>query len=774
MASAFDGVTVLDLTRGMAGAVASTLLGDNGARVLRAGDPGEEEYRVWRRGCENIALSLDDEGALHSLIAESDVLLESFAPSSREQTLVDYDRLSAVNSRLVHCSITAYGMKGPLRDEPPVDELVMARLGTLSDQPAFRSGPVHIIHPLPSVGAGILAAMGTAGGLYRRERTGVGLKVETSMMAGALLFGSKIVGDRLSPASYVIRTSTTPSGGAPFYSLHQCADGEWIHIACIHGGFVKKAAEVLGISDVLAEPRFSDGRNLSSEEVRKELYDIVARAVRTKTYEEWERIFEEADVPYGKACTTDEAMDNPQVRSNGMVVQLEHPRMGTMSQMGLPIALSETPGRVRTTPEGETDGVEGDRVDAGAPGRGGDPTSPDSRPLSGVRILEVTNVIAGPTAGRLLADLGADVVKLEPLEGEISRDIARDYFYFLNSNKRGVSLNTRTPRGREAVRRIADSADVVLSNTRPGAIRRMGVDKETLSATNPNLIEASVTAFGQSGPYSHRPGLDPLSQALMGLGRAQGGTENPPVYLGRLAITDFAAGGLAALGTIIALYVRERTGVSQRVATNLLNSGILLGAEEFTRFEGKPPRRSADRMQYGLGALHRLYRAKNGWLYLAADSPDLWAPLCEAIGRRDLLADDRLSSAGDRTDNDRLLSDELSKTFAAGTLGHWMERLDAAKAPWAPVRDKGNDWFFSDTQALANDMVGELRHPAMGLMRLFCNGVLFRGTTELAVRPCPLLGEHNSKVLESVGYAAEEIEALHRDGVVKTEASGSG
>ena len=383
-------------------------------------------------------------------------------------------------------------------------------------------------------------------------------------------------------------------------------------------------------------------------------------------------------------------------------------------------------------------------------------------------------MIAGPTAGRLLADLGADVVKLEPLEGEISRDIARDYFYFLNSNKRGVSLNTRTPRGREAVRRIADSADVVLSNTRPGAIRRMGVDKETLSATNPNLIEASVTAFGQSGPYSHRPGLDPLSQALMGLGRAQGGTENPPVYLGRLAITDFAAGGLAALGTIVALYVRERTGVSQRVATNLLNSGILLGAEEFTRFEGKPPRRSADRMQYGLGALHRLYRAKNGWLYLAADSPDLWAPLCVAIGRRDLLADDRLASAvtGPTTTGSFPMS--FPRPSLRAPWGTGWSALDAAKAPWAPVRDKGNDWFFSDTQALANDMVGELRHPAMGLMRLFCNGVLFRGTTELSVLPCPLLGEHNSKVLESVGYSADEIETLHRDGVVKTEAPGTG
>ena len=219
-------------------------------------------------------------------------------------------------------------MKGPLKDEPAVDDLVLARLGILSDQPAFRSGPVHIIHPLPSVGTGVLAAMGIAGGLYQREKTGHGMKVETSLMAGALLFGSKIVGEGLNPGSYAIRTSTTPAGGSPFYSLHQCADGEWVHIACIHGGFVKKAAEVLGISYVLDDPKFSDGRNLQWDEARQELYDIVGRAVRTKTYDEWERIFEEADVPYGKACTTDEAMDNPQVRFNGMVVESDHPRLG--------------------------------------------------------------------------------------------------------------------------------------------------------------------------------------------------------------------------------------------------------------------------------------------------------------------------------------------------------------------------------------------------------------------------------------------------------------
>ena len=560
--------------------------------------------------------------------------------------------------------------------------------------------------------------MGTAAALYRRERTGAGLKVETSMMAGALLFGSKIVSEGMAQASYAIRTSVSPAGGQPFYSLHQCADGEWIHVACIHGGFTKKAAEVLGISHVLEEPRFSGGRGPSSEEARRELYDVVANAVRVKTCAEWERIFEEADVPYGRACTTDEAMDNPQVRANGMVVRAEHPRHGPMEQMGPPIALSETPGRVG--PASEPPARPAEDAGAGGPSRGEEPASSDWRPLSGVRVLEVTNVIAGPTAGRLLADLGADVVKLEPPGGEISRDIARDYFYYLNSNKRGVSVDAKEPRGREAVRRIADSADVVLSNTRPGAIGRMGVDKQSLRETNPGLIEASVTAFGESGPYSHRPGLDPLSQAMMGLGRAQGGTENPPVYLGRLAITDFAAGGLAALGSIIALYVRERTGVSQRVSTNLLNSGILLNAEEFTRFQGKPPaarwtrsstasaRCAASTAPRTGGSTWRPTRRSSG---SASATPSAaatfwrtsgWRPRpCErtttAMPARELSETFArapwgtgwsiwtrprhlgLPSATRAATGSSMLSRELSETFASRTLGHWMEHLDSAR-----------------------------------------------------------------------------------------------
>ena len=171
-------------------------------------------------------------------------------------------------------------------------------------------------------------------------------------------------------------------------------------------------------------------------------------------------------------------------------------------------------------------------------------------------MLEITNLIAGPTAGRLLADLGADVIKLEPLEGDISRPIGRTYFFNLNANKRSLSVNTRTPEGKDVAQRVAATADVLLANLRPHATERMGIGPEVLQQLNPRLIETHVTGFGWDGPYALRPGIDPLAQALMGLSRAQGGPENPPVFYSQLAPTDFTAGALGALGTILALFAQ--------------------------------------------------------------------------------------------------------------------------------------------------------------------------------------------------------------------------
>ena len=796
-ASALEGITVLDLTDGMAGALAGMFLCDNGARVIRVDAPGPQDqrtdpsYAVWDRGKESVFLDLsralrdahtvrrgDSDSSVdlrelahfRKLVISSDVLLESLAPSSPYQTLVSYEELSSINPRLVHCSITAYGREGPLKDQPADDDLVMACVGILASQPSFRPGPVHVIHPLPSVGAGILAAQGIVAALYAREKTGNARRVDTSLMAGALLFAPKVTGEKLKARA--LQRSTV--GGGPFYSAFECQDGTWVQLGCVHTRFVGLAASVMGIKDAMADPRFGDGRSVPTEEARSELYGMVGDAIKTKPYKEWATLFEEADVPYALVRTTQEAMDDPQVRVNDMVMQQDDPVLGAMSYMGLPVKLTGTPGKVkgpRPVPGQHTNRVLSALSDAEP--QVGDVHEPQAdalaRPLEGVKVLETANVIAGPTAGKLLSELGADVIKLEPPEGDISRPATPPYFFLLNSNKRSVSVNARTEEGREVVKRLAAQADVLVANMRPGATGRIGIGSEALGKLNPGIIETHVTAFGWTGPYAHRPGLDPLAQALIGLQRAQGGPENPPVFLGGLAPNDYVAGAMGALGAIMALFARERTGVGQQVHTNLLNAGIVISSAEFMGFQGKPPRHLADKGQYGLGALHRLYESADGWIYLAAEKDQYWSGLCTALGREDLASDPRFSSPHARSQNDQELALELAQAFSRRASADCLREMEEKKVPCAPVVEQYNESFFSDPQAIANDMIVEHQHPNIESYKISRNLIRLATTSNVDPRSTPLLGEHNREALEAVGYSTQQIDELYEKEVLTTE-----
>ena len=493
------------------------------------------------------------------------------------------------------------------------------------------------MHPVVNLGTAVLAAQGITASLYAREKTGFGRKVDTSVMAGSLMFSPKIIGERLEQRPFQLTTA----GGGPFYSVFECADGNWIQIGCIHGGFVDIAATVMGIADLLADPRYGDGRRPESEEARAELFDIVANVLKTKPCAEWERIFEDADVPYARASSTDESMDNPQVIANDMLLQMNDPIVGEVTQMGNPIKFTHTPGEIRGARplRGQhTDAVLSEIADVELPeARELEPRA-DAPPLDGVRVMEMTNVIAGPAGGKCLGDLGADIIKFEPPYGDISRPAGMQYFLYLNSNKRSVSADTKTPEGQEVAQKIAAEADIMLANMRPGATDRMGLSAENLERLNPGLIQAHTTAFGWSGPYAHRPGVDPLAQAWMGLQFAQGGRGNPPVFLAQLAPTDFSSGGMVALGAIMALYARERTGVAQKVDCNLLNSGAVLREDDFLRYEGKTSPPIADGGQYGLSALHRLFETEEGWLYLIAETQGEWESLCSVMEREDLIS----------------------------------------------------------------------------------------------------------------------------------------
>ena len=776
MSGALDGITVLDLTRRRPGALAGMFLCDNGARVIRLELPDEEidrtqpVYMVWDRGKESVSLDIAARReTFRKLAVMADVLIEDFEPESKYQEIVDYAELRRINPRLVHCSITAYGKRGPMRDEPGDEHLVMSRMGILASQPGFREGPVHVVHPVVNLGTAVLATQGITASLYAREKTGRGRKVDTSVMAGALMFAPKVIGERLEQRPFQLTTA----GGGPFYSVFECADGNWIQIGCIHGGFVDIAATVMGIAELLANPRYGDGRRPESEEARAELFDIVAGVLKTKPCAEWERIFEDADVPYARASTTHESMDNPQVIANDMLLDMHDPIVGDVTQMGNPLKFTHTPGEIR-----EARPMRGQDTDAVLAEVGGielpEPSElewrDDKPPLDGVRVMEMTNVIAGPAAGKCLGDLGADIIKFEPPYGDISRPAGAQYFLYLNSNKRSVSANTKTAEGQVVAQRIAAEADILLANMRPGATDRMGLSGEELERLNPSLIQAHTTAFGWSGPYAHRPGVDPLAQAWMGLQFAQGGRGNPPVFLAQLAPTDFSSGGMVALGAIMALYARERTGIGQKVDCNLLNAGAVLREEDFLRYEGKTSPPIADGGQYGLSALHRLFETKSGWLYLIAESQDEWESMCVAMGRSDLLEDARFTSATTRAENDDALWEILTDAFAPEPANEWVRRLREAGVRCADVTEQYNVGYFEDEHVIASGMVVEHSHAVYGKMHYHANGIKFGETRAINGRQTPLLGEHNREKLAELGYECAEIDELYEKGVLTTEA----
>jgi crotonobetainyl-CoA:carnitine CoA-transferase CaiB-like acyl-CoA transferase len=775
MASALDGLTVLDLSTGPAAALATMFLADHGARVVRltggeAPHLREGGFVVWDRGKECATLDFDaalDElsapatpvGKYVRLLRGADALVEDFAPSSNRQRLVAWPRLKEINTRLVACSITAYGKRGPWKDEPAIDDLVLARTGLLSGMPGFRPAPVHVVLPLASVGAALLAANGIAAALLARETTGLGRLVETSLMAGALLYQTKVTGERLERQVF----QTHPSGSAPFYSVYPCADGQWVQLGCVHIGFITAAAKLLGIADLIAEPRFKIGKGGAAPEDDAELRATLTRILQSKPYAEWAAAFEAADVPFAAARLAEEGLSDPQVLHNGMVTRLEDPVVGPALQMGVPIRLSRTPGRVagpRSSTALAAEDVRG-LVAPQLPTRSA-VDAPYPPPLAGVRILEITNLIAGPTAGRILADLGADVIKLEPPGGDMSRPIARSYFYAVNFNKRSVCVDTGTASGRQVVQRIAASVDALIANLRPHATERMGLGP----AVNPRLIETHMTGYGWTGPYAKRPGIDPLAQALMGLSRAQGGGENPPVFAAQLAPTDYTNGAMGALGTILALLVRARSGIAQRVDCDLLSAGTVLSSQWFTRYAGKPERPLADKAQYGLGPFHRLYRAADGWIYAVAESDRARGAMCALFG---VSMPQAAASVPGQHPNATPFALQLAAAVEQRSAAQVLAQLNAAGVAATEAAAPDSAIFLDHPNTSANGMVAVRQHAKAGTLRVAWQLVQFGDTRPSAGLPTPLLGEHTTQVLREIGCSEAKIGSLHAAGIVKTE-----
>ena len=396
--------------------------------------------------------------------------------------------------------------------------------------------------------------------------------------------------------------------------------------------------------------------------------------------------------------------------------------------------------------------------------------SDQAHALEGLRVLDQTQVMAGPFCAMLLADMGADVVKIEPPGGETTRAMDLEAapgvsapFLAVNRNKRGLVLDLKRVEGVAILTQLVATADVLIENYRPGVARRLGVDYATLSAVNPRLVYCSISGFGQTGPYAERGGYDLIAQGMSGIMSATGSEGGAPVKVG-VPITDLGAGLFAVFGILCAVRARRVTGRGQFVDTSLFEAGLALSAWEATEYwyTGQVPR--------GLGTAHRLnapyqaFRASDGYFTVGAANDNLFPRFCAILGRDDLVEDPRFDSVAQRLRHRAELERLVEAVTERRPRAHWLAQCEAAGVPAGPINTVPE--ALDDPHVHARGMVQELAHPDAGRVKGLGNPVKLSATPPAMRKAAPRLGEDTDAILAELGLDSPAIAALRAKGVV--------
>jgi len=391
-------------------------------------------------------------------------------------------------------------------------------------------------------------------------------------------------------------------------------------------------------------------------------------------------------------------------------------------------------------------------------------------PLEGVKVLDFTAIMAGPYCTLMLADMGADVVKIETFpEGDGSRRFdpkVNDESYcfaVLNRNKQSVALDVKQQAGRDIFMKLARGADIIVENYRPGVTKKLGIDYDTVKKINPGIVYASISGFGQTGPYGRKGGFDIIAQGMSGIMRMTGEAGGRPAKVG-IAMNDIAA-GTTALYAILGAYIRKlKSGEGVYLETSLLEAGLAWTFWEFGAYYGGGELPLANGTRHRRSTPYQAYKTQDGYVTVGANNDKLWTGFCtQVIEKPQLLTDARFKTLAARLKNIDALQDEIEQVFINQPTAHWVARLDAAGVPGGPVYTY--EQALADPHIVARNMVVEVDHPKIGRMKNMGSPVKASSELTRIRMPAPWLGQHTSEVLKSLGYSADEIDALYAQGV---------
>lgn len=766
---------VVELGIGPVTGLAGMVLADFGADVVKIDPPGGDPFasmpssRLWTRGKRRVTVNLQDANSLEQLrsliIDSADGVMTTLGAKKRERLGLDIESLQKIRPDLVYGTVSGFGEKGPYSHYPGYEALVAAKSGRMMNFAgvANRDGPNYSALQVGIHATSQTLAAGMLSSLDCRRRTGKGLSFETSLLRGMIPYEMGVSAmTQLYDKGIVPRPKMERdrSLSMPTLNYHpvRTKDGKWLQMGNLLPHMLDNFFRASGFDYVFSDPKYKGDPFRWDREVLEEFRDTMLEHMQTRTLNEWmDHYVSDGQVAAHPYQTSQEALDDPDVVQNGHVVVNEE-----CKQLGLLANLTKTPGRVGTPVIDVTfSDLEGRRPSATK-----QLAETPARPLEGITVVESATIIAAPLAASTLADLGARVIKIEPPAGDPFRGMMRALGASkCNTGKESICIDLKSREGQEIAQRLATNADILVHNYRMGVPEKLGIGYDALSKINPQLVYISANGYGPSGPGAKRPSTHPIpGAALGGVVWQIGGIPDSSEQLDNSEIRDLArkllranevnpdpnTSMVIATTAILGLCARNALGHGQKIFVDMFGANAYANWDDFIAYPGKPSRPEIDSNAYGLGALYRLYKTQDGWVFLAVVS-DKERKLFSEHMHVDLEQDD--------------LVETLERVFLTDSTIAWETRLTAVGIGCVEASGKVPPTFFMDNEHVAAEgILVDAVHPEwgnykrLGPMSVFDNGP-YPGT-EAA-------GGSSIDLLIEFGYDEAQIEQLLDQKVVR-------